>query len=52
MNEFRTPLGDHITVNVTDRGPRSECHENDYGAYLLDPDGNNVEAVDHGIRRR
>ena len=25
-----------------------EYHENYYGAYVLDPDGNNVEAVFHG----
>jgi catechol 2,3-dioxygenase-like lactoylglutathione lyase family enzyme len=29
-------------------GPRPLYHENYYGAYVLDPDGNNVEAVRHG----
>ena len=33
-------------------GLRSEYHENYYGAYLFDPDGNNVEAVYHGVSRR
>ena len=28
-------------------GPRPEYHENYYGGFLLDPDGNNVEAVNH-----
>jgi catechol 2,3-dioxygenase-like lactoylglutathione lyase family enzyme len=26
-------------------GPRPEYHENYYGAFILDPDGNNIEAV-------
>ncbi len=29
-------------------GPRPQYHENYYGAFVLDPDGNNVEAVFHG----
>lgn len=29
-------------------GLRPEYHSNYYGAFLLDPDGNNVEAVFHG----
>jgi catechol 2,3-dioxygenase-like lactoylglutathione lyase family enzyme len=28
-------------------GLRPEYHESYYGAYLLDPDGNNIEAVCH-----
>jgi catechol 2,3-dioxygenase-like lactoylglutathione lyase family enzyme len=28
-------------------GPRPEYHENYYGAFVLDPDGHNVEAVIH-----
>ncbi len=28
-------------------GLRPEYHENYYGAFLLDPDGNNIEAVNH-----
>lgn len=34
----------------TDNGPpglRPEYHENYYGAFVLDPDGNNLEAVCH-----
>ena len=29
-------------------GPRPHYHENYYGAFVLDPDGHNVEAVFHG----
>jgi catechol 2,3-dioxygenase-like lactoylglutathione lyase family enzyme len=29
-------------------GPRPIYHPNYYGAFVLDPDGNNVEAVCHG----
>lgn len=29
-------------------GPRPHYHENYYGAFVLDPDGNNIEAVFHG----
>jgi len=29
-------------------GPRPKYHEHYFGAYVLDPDGNNVEAVCHG----
>jgi catechol 2,3-dioxygenase-like lactoylglutathione lyase family enzyme len=29
-------------------GLRSHYHQNYYGAFVLDPDGNNVEAVYHG----
>jgi catechol 2,3-dioxygenase-like lactoylglutathione lyase family enzyme len=30
-------------------GPRPEYHPGYYGAFVLDPDGNNVEAVNHGF---
>src|SRR5256885_9195826 len=33
-------------------GPRPEYREDYYGAFLLDPDGNSVEAVHHGDLRR
>jgi predicted lactoylglutathione lyase len=33
-------------------GERAEYHRGYYGAFLLDPDGNNVEAVWHGPSRR
>ena len=33
-------------------GPRPAYHEAYYGAFLIDPDGNSVEAVHHGRRRR
>lgn len=29
-------------------GPRPHYHANYYGAFVLDPDGNNIEAVCHG----
>lgn len=29
-------------------GPRPEYHPGYYGAFVLDPDGNNIEAVFHG----
>ncbi len=29
-------------------GPRPVYHKNYYSAYVLDPDGNNIEAVCHG----
>jgi catechol 2,3-dioxygenase-like lactoylglutathione lyase family enzyme len=31
-------------------GPRPHYHPNYYGAYVLDPDGHNIEAVCHGPR--
>src|SRR5437764_2559201 len=33
-------------------GPRPQYGEDYYGAFLLDPDGNSVEAVRHGALRR
>jgi catechol 2,3-dioxygenase-like lactoylglutathione lyase family enzyme len=33
-------------------GPRPEYRNDYYGAFLLDPDGNSVEAVHHGALRR
>jgi catechol 2,3-dioxygenase-like lactoylglutathione lyase family enzyme len=39
-----------LTAGGTDNGApgvRAEYHEHYYGAYVLDPDGNNVEAVCH-----
>jgi catechol 2,3-dioxygenase-like lactoylglutathione lyase family enzyme len=30
-------------------GPRPHYHENYYGAFVLDPDGNNIEAVCHTL---
>ena len=32
-------------------GPRPQYREDYYGGFLLDPDGNSVEAVHHGARR-
>jgi catechol 2,3-dioxygenase-like lactoylglutathione lyase family enzyme len=39
-----------LAAGGTDNGPpglRPHYHESYYGAYVLDPDGNNVEAVCH-----
>ena len=33
-------------------GPRAEYHEDYYGGFLLDPDGNSAEAVYHGRSRK
>ena len=52
-------MWDHVTLRATDLeasarfydngalGERPEYHEGYYGAFVLDPDGNNVEAVFH-----
>jgi catechol 2,3-dioxygenase-like lactoylglutathione lyase family enzyme len=32
-------------------GLRAEYHPGYYGAFILDPEGNNIEAVNHGPRR-
>jgi catechol 2,3-dioxygenase-like lactoylglutathione lyase family enzyme len=40
-----------LAAGGTDNGPpglRPHYHQNYYGAFLLDPDGNNAEAVYHG----
>lgn len=40
-----------LAAGGTDNGPpglRPQYHSEYYAAYLLDPDGNNVEAVHHG----
>ncbi len=40
-----------LAAGGTDNGPpglRPHYHQNYYGAFVLDPDGNNVEAVYHG----
>ncbi len=41
-----------LAAGGTDNGPpglRTEYHPTYYGAFVLDPDGNNVEAVHHGF---
>jgi hypothetical protein len=37
---------DHVTIRASDRDA-SEPHPGYYGAFVLDPDGNNVEVVNH-----
>jgi catechol 2,3-dioxygenase-like lactoylglutathione lyase family enzyme len=51
----RAAVGDFHVFGMTaggrDNGPpglRPQYHDTYYAAYLLDPDGNNVEAVHHG----
>ncbi len=34
--------------NNGEPGPRPQYHPSYYGAFVLDPDGNNIEAVFHG----
>jgi catechol 2,3-dioxygenase-like lactoylglutathione lyase family enzyme len=34
---------DHVTIRVSDRA----ASERSYGPFVLDPDGNNVELVNH-----
>jgi catechol 2,3-dioxygenase-like lactoylglutathione lyase family enzyme len=43
-----------IAAGGQDNGGPGErdYHRGYYGAYVLDPDGNNIEAVDHGPVRR
>ena len=41
-----------LAAGGTDNGApglRPEYHPTYYGAFVLDPDGNNVEAVNHGL---
>ncbi len=41
-----------LAAGATDNGapgPRPHYHQNYYGAFVLDADGNNVEAVYHGL---
>ena len=39
-------------ANAGRPGPRRQYRSDYYGAFLLDPDGNSVEAVNHGALRR
>ena len=50
-------LIDHLHLRVTDVEPGSAPgerpdHPGDYAAFVLDPDGNNIEAVFHGPAER
>jgi hypothetical protein len=38
---------DHVILNVADHGLRPHYHPSYYAAFVLDPDGNNLEAVCH-----
>jgi hypothetical protein len=38
---------DHVTIRVTDRPASERYHPGYYAAYVLDPDGNSVEVVNH-----
>jgi hypothetical protein len=41
-------MHDHVGCDNGLPGVRAHYHLNYYGAFVLDPDGNNVEAVYHG----
>ncbi len=43
-----------LAAGGTDNGPPGERHYHPgyYGAFVLDPDGNNIEAVFHGLSKR
>jgi hypothetical protein len=46
----RAFYGAAIAAGATDNGPpglQSEYHPNYYGAFVLDPEGHNIEAVCH-----
>lgn len=52
VNEFyRTALANGGTDNGAP-GERNDYHPGYYAAFVLDPDGNNIEAVYHGEARR
>ena len=38
---------DHVTIRVSDRAASEAFYRSYYGAYVLDPDGNDVEVVNH-----
>jgi hypothetical protein len=38
---------DHVTIRVSDRGASERFYTTVLRDYVLDPDGNNVEVVDH-----
>ena len=50
VDAFSRRLTDAGYVDDGRPGPRPEYHEGYYGAFVLDPDGNNVEAVFHDRR--
>ena len=47
VHAFHAAALAHGGRNIGDPGPRSEYSRGYYGAFVLDPDGNNVEAVIH-----
>ncbi len=48
VNEFYRIALDNGAINNGPPGLRPEYHEHYYGAFVFDPDGNNIEAVYHG----
>jgi len=47
VDAFHAAASEAGATNNGDPGPRTEYHPTYYGAFVLDPDGNNVEAVCH-----
>jgi catechol 2,3-dioxygenase-like lactoylglutathione lyase family enzyme len=47
VREFHLAAVSNGGTNIGDPGPRAEYSAGYYGAFVLDPDGNNVEAVTH-----
>jgi hypothetical protein len=41
----------HGATGIGEPGPRPEYNPGYFGAFVLDPDGNNIEAVWHGAAR-
>ena len=47
MDAFWSALTEAGFADNGPPGPRPRYHEGYYGAFVLDPDGNNVEVVNH-----
>ena len=48
----RGRLIDHIQLVVKDLAASKRFYTGYYGAFLIDPDGNNIEAVYHGPAKK
>ena len=42
----------HAEIRIGGSVERAQYHPGYYGAFVLDPDGNNIEAVHHGAAQR
>jgi hypothetical protein len=50
FSERRISMIDHVGFPLRDNGPtgiRAHDHQDCYGAFVIDPDGNTIEAVCH-----